>query len=60
MAAIYGEHDPLYAGCLAELQLLMQRQCRGALDWQVMRNVGHWVQHEDPAIFCATLQEALS
>nr|WP_249334594.1 alpha/beta hydrolase [Comamonas sp. PE63] len=60
VAAIYGEHDPLYAGCLAELQLLMQRQCGGALDWHVMRNVGHWVQHEDPATFCAALQEALS
>jgi pimeloyl-ACP methyl ester carboxylesterase len=60
VAAIYGEHDPLYAGCLAELQLLMQRQCGGALDWQVMPGVGHWVQHEDPATFCAALQEALS
>ena len=60
VAAIYGEHDPLYAGCLAELQLLMQRQYGGALDWHVMRNVGHWVQHEDSATFCAALQEALS
>jgi pimeloyl-ACP methyl ester carboxylesterase len=59
VAAIYGEHDPLYAGCLAELQLLMQRQCGGA-GLAGDAGVGHWVQHEDPATFCAALQEALS
>jgi pimeloyl-ACP methyl ester carboxylesterase len=60
VAAIYGEHDPLYAGCLDTLQALMQRQCQGGLDWQVMRGVGHWAPHEDPAAFCAALKEVLS
>ena len=59
VAAIYGRHDPLYVGRLPELHALMQRQCAGLLHWQVMEEVGHWAQHEDPAAFCAALQQAL-
>lgn len=59
VAAIYGEHDPLYEGRLPQLQALMQRQYSGALHWQVMAGAGHWAQHENPAAFCAALQRAL-
>lgn len=59
VAAIYGEHDPLYEGRLSQLQALMQRQYSGALHWQVMAGAGHWAQHENPAAFCAALQRAL-
>ena len=60
VAAIYGEHDPLYEGKLPELQTLMQAQCQGPLNWQVIEGAGHWVQHEDPVAFCAALQKALA
>ena len=59
VAAIYGEHDPLYEGQLPELQALMQAQCQGPLHWQVIEGAGHWVQHEDPVAFCAALHKAL-
>jgi len=58
VAAIYGAHDPLYTGRLAELQALLQRQCHGRLHWQAIEGAGHWVQHEDPDAFCAALQQA--
>ncbi|MEG0044625.1 MAG: alpha/beta hydrolase [Comamonas sp.] len=59
VAAIYGRYDPLYVGRLPELHALMQRQCPGPLNWQVMEEAGHWAQHESPAEFCAALQQAL-
>lgn len=59
VAAIYGEHDPLYEGRLDELQSLMRSKCSGVLHWQVMAGAGHWAQHENPAAFCVALQRAL-
>lgn len=59
VAAIYGEHDPLYVGRLPELHALMQGLCPRGLHWQVIASAGHWVQHEDPIAFCAALQQAL-
>lgn len=60
VAAIYGEHDSLYTGRMDELKTAMQRQYGAELHWQTLEGVGHWVQHEAPAAFCAALQKALA
>lgn len=61
VAAIYGEHDPLYVGRLDELHGAMQQAYAGGeLRWQVIAGAGHWVQHERPAELSQALVTALS
>ena len=59
VAAIYGEHDPLYQGRMAELEAVLRRQLGARLRWRLLPDAGHWVQHERPTEFAAALLAAL-
>lgn len=59
VAAIYGAHDALYPGTLAQVQALM---AGAAPHWQGMHciaDAGHWVQYEQPSAFHAALLPVL-
>ncbi|MEQ6438116.1 alpha/beta hydrolase [Comamonas sp. w2-DMI] len=60
VAAIYGEHDPLYAGRMQALQEKLVLQTGGRVHWQEIPGAGHWVQHEKPRAFAAALLAALA
>ncbi len=60
VAAIYGEHDPLYLGRMQELQQVLQRQTAGKVHWQMVNDAGHWVQHEKPQQLVQALLAALA
>lgn len=59
VAAIYGEHDPLYRGQMPALQQALMRQTAGRVHWQLVCDAGHWVQHERPAALVQALLAAL-
>jgi pimeloyl-ACP methyl ester carboxylesterase len=60
VAAIYGEHDPLYTGRMDALQQKLSLQTGGRAHWQEIPGAGHWVQHEKPSAFVSALLAALA
>lgn len=59
VSAIYGEHDALYRGRLAQLHEAMARLAPQWGRWQVVPGAGHWVQYEAAAAFDAALLTVL-
>ena len=60
LAAIYGQHDALYASRLPEVRLALQRLGRNGCAWREVPQAGHWVQYEAPGAFHEALCGVLS
>ncbi len=59
VSAIYGEHDALYSGRLAEVQALMQLLAPNWGSWHSVPGAGHWVQYEASQALDVVLQQVL-
>jgi pimeloyl-ACP methyl ester carboxylesterase len=59
VSAIYGEHDALYTGRMAEVQALMQSLTPDWRGWHTVPNSGHWVQYEAAVDFNPLLHRVL-
>nr|WP_027013828.1 alpha/beta hydrolase [Comamonas composti] len=59
VAAIYGEHDALYAGRMQELAQAFARQAAHFRRFATVADAGHWVMHEQPQAFMQVLDEML-
>ncbi len=59
VSAVFGEHDALYRGRLAELQSTMPRWCQSWGQWHTVPGAGHWVQFEASLAFDVALLKAL-
>ena len=60
VSAIYGEHDALYRGRLAEVREALPRWTPNWGHWQVVPGAGHWVMYEAADAFNAALLQQLS
>lgn len=60
VSAIYGEHDALYTGRMAEVQALMQSLTPDWRGWHTVPGSGHWVQYEAAPVFDRVLHQILT
>ena len=60
VSAIYGEHDALYRGRLAEVREALPGWAPNWGHWHVVPGVGHWVMYEAADVFNAALLQQLS
>lgn len=59
VSAIYGEHDALYRGRLAEVREALPRWTPHWGQWHTVPGAGHWVGYEAAAAFNTALQAQL-
>ena len=60
VSAIYGEHDALYQGRLAEVQQALPRWVTHWGQWHTVAGAGHWVQYEAADAFNIALLQTLA
>ena len=60
VSAIYGEHDALYQGRLAEVQQALPRWVAHWGQWHTVAGAGHWVQYEAADAFNVALLQTLA
>lgn len=59
VSAIYGEHDALYRGRLAEVRQALPRWAPHWGQWHTVPGAGHWVGYEAADAFNTALQQTL-